>query len=81
LRSGPVTVDRRVRGYAAPVILAILAGVIVAGALGWLALTLVRTWHSVKTFTEDVSEASARVSDAAAALDGHANPARSRPPA
>lgn len=61
--------------YAASVLLAVLAGVIVAAALGYLGLAVLRTWQSVKTFTEDVSAASARMSDAAAALESGTKPA------
>jgi len=63
------------------VLFAVLAGLIVAGALGWLGLALLRTWRSVRAFTENISVASARVSDAAAALEAPSSPTRQHPSA
>jgi hypothetical protein len=51
------------------VIFAILAGLVVAGALGWLGRMIWRTWTQVRDFARTVSAAGGRLADASAGLD------------
>ena len=46
----------------------LLAALIVLGALGWLAVALVRTWKHVASTGRVVAEAAERLADASAGL-------------
>jgi hypothetical protein len=72
--SGRCARPLRAAGYAPAVLLAVLAGVIVLGALLWLVLALVRTWKHIAQAGRDVAAAGDRLADAAATFQSAETP-------